>query len=266
MAMTKASGLLSSITNKLTSSLTPQKLEKASIFFVNNLTGLKENQIKVQFNPTQYSISRGNRVSTKAGVGKEADLTATQMTSEKLSTLSVELFFDTISDVDDVNLATGYPNPASGTSVGIQKTNSSLLGPDPGNLCDRFMTLLKYNAESHAPRMVCFVWGTLKFKGYVSSSNAQYTMFAPDGTPVRATVRLSIEGEEEDVLSAKTANPFESPDRTKERVLPYGDQLWRMAYQEYDDPAQWKTIAEANGVLNPRGVTQSVALKVPSIK
>lgn len=266
MAMSESSSLVSALTSKIKTALTGQKLEKASIFFVNEKTGLKTNQIKVQFNPSEYSIARSNKVDPKAGAGKEPTLTAVQPKALTLATFSVNLYFDTVSDVDDVNLATGYPNPVATVSSGIAKVQSFLTGPDPASVCDGLMALLKYNAEQHAPNMVCFVWGTLKFKGYVSSTSAEYTMFAPDGTPVRAKMSLSIEGEEEDILSTQWANPFESPDRTKERILPYGEQLWRMAYQEYDDPSKWKTIAEANGVLNPRSVQQAMALKVPSIK
>ena len=60
--------------------------------------------------------------------------------------------------------------------------------------------------------------------------------------------------------------PFESPDRTKERTLTQGDQLWMIAGQEYSDPGQWKVIAEANDILNPRKLEGAVTLKVPSIR
>ena len=59
---------------------------------------------------------------------------------------------------------------------------------------------------------------------------------------------------------------FSSPNRTKERTLTEGDPLWLMAQQEYDDPAMWRTIAEANGILNPRKISGAMRLKVPSIK
>ena len=59
---------------------------------------------------------------------------------------------------------------------------------------------------------------------------------------------------------------FSSPDRTKERMLTEGDQLWMLAQQEYDDPAQWRAIAAANGILNPRQLAGARALKLPPIK
>ena len=39
-----------------------------------------------------------------------------------------------------------------------------------------------------------------------------------------------------------------------------------VASREYDDPAQWKVIAEANDILNPRKLETAATLKVPSIK
>ncbi|MEG2074738.1 MAG: peptidoglycan-binding protein, partial [Angelakisella sp.] len=68
------------------------------------------------------------------------------------------------------------------------------------------------------------------------------------------------------LLRGSLQMPFESPNRTKERVLTEGDQLWMMAQQEYDNPALWKPIAAANGILNPRKLGGITSLKVPSIK
>ena len=100
----------------------------------------------------------------------------------------------------------------------------------------------------------------------MASSAISYTMFAKDGTPLRAKLQITIVGEETELLQSRMAHTFSSPNRTKERTLTEGDPLWLMAQQEYDNPAMWRTIAEANGILNPRRITRAMTLKVPSIK
>ena len=131
----------------------------------------------------------------------------------------------------------------------------------------KFYALLKFDHTTHQPPFVRFLWGDfLNFEGKITRSDVRYTMFGRNGIPVRAEVKLSILGEEAQMLAQSKQSPFESPDRTKERMLPYGDQLWMLANEEYGDPGMWKVIAESNGILNPRTFNQVAYLKVPSIR
>lgn len=42
---------------------------------------------------------------------------------------------------------------------------------------------------------ICFLWGSIAVAGMLDKMSVHYTMFAPDGKPVRATVQLSIKGD-----------------------------------------------------------------------
>ena len=44
-----------------------------------------------------------------------------------------------------------------------------------------------------------------------------------------------------------------------------GDALWRIAAEEYGDPAQWRPIAAANNITNPRVLEPGTELIIPSI-
>ncbi len=269
MAMTKSGGKEKVIA--AVKKIMPQKLEKASIFIVDK-NDVKKDQMKVQFNPSEYRISRGNRMSQKNGVGKEANMKNVQAVSGALASLSLSLYFDTISDLGEegiIGKATDIKSVlTNGASIKdkAKELAENAFSSKTADVCDKFINLIKYAEDEHAPQKICFVWGTLQFTGFITSCNVSYTMFAADGMPVRAKVDLSILGEEKHQLASQASKPFESPDRTKERVLSYGDPLWLLANQEYDDPAQWKVIADANSVLNPREFSQSMTLKVPSIK
>lgn len=46
----------------------------------------------------------------------------------------------------------------------------------------------------HAAQQIYFLWGSLAVAGTLSRMSVNYTMFSPDGKPVRAQVSISIEG------------------------------------------------------------------------
>ncbi|HSP17204.1 MAG TPA: hypothetical protein VLV78_20845 [Thermoanaerobaculia bacterium] len=56
-------------------------------------------------------------------------------------------------------------------------------------------TLTAIDPDLQRPPMVQVVWGSNElpgFKGVLDSVSTKYTMFLPNGTPVRATVRISM--------------------------------------------------------------------------
>ena len=55
----------------------------------------------------------------------------------------------------------------------------------------------------------------------------------------------------------------QSPDLAKTRVVRRGDTLSAIAAQEYDDPAMWRPIARANGIVDPRRLTPGQVLSIP---
>ncbi len=248
-----AKSVAGKVANKAMELINPAKLEKAKLYPVKK--GLSMGSpVTVQFNPSEYQISRSVSLSKKRPVGRDPDINKMQAASGNFATLSLALYFDTISDLENGGLLAMIPKFDFFSS----KT--------PDVVCKDIATLLKYNDEEHAPLKVRFVWGKLDFMGYVESSSISYTMFSSSGTPVRAKLDLKISGEETDVLQKKMQRTFSSPNRTKERMLPETDQLWMLAEQEYDDPGMWKVIADANGILNPRKMGRAAVLKVPSIK
>jgi nucleoid-associated protein YgaU len=59
---------------------------------------------------------------------------------------------------------------------------------------------------------------------------------------------------------------LESSDRTKRRVIIQGDSLWLISSQEYGDPAQWRSIAQANGIENPRNLEAGKEIIIPPLR
>ena len=230
------------------------KLEKA-VFMV-KMDGGDAKKLPVQFNPSQLQLSRSVKINRKTGVGRDDAGEAMDVASGGIGTLKVTLLFDAYSAYGTAQPTPPPPEPAPAALD--KKVVAAVNG---------FKALVRYAPELHSVPKVTFVWGeNLNFEGKVASISTRYTMFETDGTPVRAELEVEIWGEDKHEANARKNMPFESPDRTKSRFLPYGEQLWLLAGQEYGDPGQWKAIADANGILNPRAVNRARTVRVPSIR
>jgi hypothetical protein len=199
------------------------------------------NTFSVPYNPNKYSISK--RSNFKSGTSTTSDDPDQQYVGGGESVLNMELFFDTY----------GQRTEASQTYKDVR----TLIGP--------LRKLLYIYPDDHEPMRCTVSWGSLSFDGYLSDLTENYIMFANDGTPVRATVTVKFVSHTAKKDQMKAAS-MQSADRTKERVLKDGDHLWAIADREYDNPAMWRVIAEANGIDNPRKLKSGQSIIVPSLE
>jgi len=204
-------------------------LEKAKLMNVD-----KNTTQDVLFNPKEYSVQKSVQWEPHKAPG--LDTPEQEFTSGNPAVLSVELFFDTYEGKTDV------------------RTEHT----------DKIMTLALVDADKHRPPLVMFSWGGFTFKGVVESLTLRYTMFLPDGKPCRATANLSIK-EAKSAAEQLQENPRNSPDHTKRRTLKHGETLALIAHEEYDDPAEWRRIADANGIMDPKDVKPGTVLTLPPI-
>lgn len=254
------------------------KLEKACIAVykkTGNTYAVDKNRIiEVQFNPSEYSIRRGAKLSDKRPLQQDATPGDVQAVQGEPSIFSVSLYFDSYTELLSKDGSSNTPanSAADNSKAGLPSFDmNEETAPDAdyrvNKLFGSLLGLIKYAHEEHEPPHIGFIWGEyLNFVGKLSSYNVSYTVFGRDGMPVRAKMDMTIVGEDNSFVLKKSERPLESPDRTKQRTLHYGDQLWMMAREEYGDAAQWKTIAAANGILNPRAIGGVMRLKVPSIR
>lgn len=202
--------------------------------------------VSVLFNPSEYTISGGADYKSskdKSGTKNTENMGKENYQGSQKQTLSVELFFDT-----------------SGKRILGQTPKDAT---DVSKVTTKFMAMTRPKGTAHMPPVVCFKWGSLHFRGYVSSITAKYTMFTSAGMPVRANVSLSIievrkEGE-------KYMEPFESPDRTKARTVTDAVSVFNMAQAEYGDADMWRIICQANNIADPLNIPSGTVLKVPAL-
>lgn len=197
-------------------------------------TGKGPKEIPVLFNPTEYSLDASNQFSWQTVPGLSAPVA--QFISGETTSLSMELFFDSYEQKKDVR-----------------------------TLTKEVTGLLDVDKDLHAPPICRFVWGSLDFKGIVEKVSQKFTMFLDTGVPVRATLSVTF-------LAYSTMKeqyqhiPRQSADRTKQRTLKQGEQLWMLAHAEYEDPGMWREIAKANGINNPRRLPAGQPLVIPRLE
>lgn len=212
-----------------------------------------EETLKVQFNPAEYNLSDSVNYLEKSIPGTPGPIT--QFISGASSTLTISLLFDT------------YDTPENGVRVQSGKGLDDMKTHKPTDvslLTRKVAALTNIAGNLHRPPTVTFAWGALHFKGVVTDLKQTFTMFMPDGMPVRARVELTLKSVT-DVAAKKRESPFESPDRTKFRTIHQGEQLWNYAAQEYGDPEQWRVIARENGLMDPLEVWAGQVIKLPAL-
>ncbi len=121
-----------------------------------------------------------------------------------------------------------------------------------------------YSSKTHKPKKLKLVWGDLIFKGVVKAWSVTYTLFQPDGTPIRAKGSLSIAESVADSLRVGEENR-NSPDLTHLRVVKAGDTLPGMCQNIYGDSQYYIGVAEYNKLNNFRRLEPGTKLYFPPL-
>jgi hypothetical protein len=121
-----------------------------------------------------------------------------------------------------------------------------------------------FGTNSPQPPLLQLMWGQTNYLlGYLKSVTARYTLFSADGTPLRASVDITIEETPE---GAKAQNPTSGGVVGRRSVgLGAGDSLPSLARKEYGDPNLWRALAVANGIDDPMRVPLGTTLLVPPL-
>jgi nucleoid-associated protein YgaU len=110
------------------------------------------------------------------------------------------------------------------------------------------------------PPMCRFQWGKfLAFNAVIKDLKQKFILFAPNGTPLRVEVALTLKQVGE---LTRPQNPTSRSEARKIWIVEEGQRLDWIAYQEYGDPAQWRFIAETNNLDNPDALYSGQILKL----
>jgi nucleoid-associated protein YgaU len=210
--------------------------------------------IYLQHNPTEIVLEKNVHVSEIPIPGLTAPLQ--QFVRGEAETLKLELFFDT-------------------SDQGMGATASSV-----AKVTDPIYALSRIVPDEHAPPIVTFAWGTQfpgsqlpepsgnqkrnSFTGVVINIRQTFTLWSSGGVPVRAKLSLTLR-EYMPLQDQLKALNLASPSKTHSYVLARGDTLALVASNFYFDPTNWRPIAQANGIDDPRRLKPGAQLRIPSL-
>jgi hypothetical protein len=220
--------------------------------------------VEALFNPAEISRSRrvkwDERLRWQSGTNWSWRNSERQFVAVEPETLSLTMFFDTY----EAHVSAGSSQLISSV-VSAANPFSRSQASDVRNLTRQVAALAAVDRELHHPPVCQLSWGTQEdiFTGVLTQLDQNFTMFLPDGTPVRATLSCSFD-EFQTEAHAK-AREVHSSDVVKTRVARRGDSLQSLAAQEYRDPSLWREIARANGIINPRSLSPGQILTIPKL-
>ncbi|NET31548.1 MAG: LysM peptidoglycan-binding domain-containing protein [Cyanothece sp. SIO1E1] len=126
------------------------------------------------------------------------------------------------------------------------------------------------NSETHKPNFLRLLWGNASFGDQNSFDciledlNIDYTLFAPDGKPLRAKLKATFLSYVEPKRRVREEGK-QSPDVTHVRTVKAGETLPLMAYRIYGDHSYYLQVAKANGLVNFRRLRTNTTLQFPPI-
>jgi hypothetical protein len=200
---------------------------------------------EVQYNPEKFQVDRAATWQEAADQGTVSGLEFQKIAP---ASVSMELNFDTT--VDGADVRTAWVNRfVSALQPKVKFTTEQ--GSGQGQ-----------PLEKVRPPKVTFIWGNFDLEGVIESLNVSYTMFAEDGTPIRAKVSLKMK-------------EFKSPDRVD---ISGGGQGYEIAKIQLVQVQQGQTLsmlagalgtsaqvlADMNGISNPLELAAGTMLMVPS--
>ncbi|MGE4090104.1 MAG: LysM peptidoglycan-binding domain-containing protein, partial [Candidatus Binatia bacterium] len=136
----------------------------------------KGTRTKVLFNPAEYTVEKGNAYQSTSLPGLATPVT--QFVNGNADTLTMELFFDTYAK--------------------SSRHEEMKQGEDVRKYTKELAALLDVDSQLHAPPICQFIWGPplgspegIQFTGIIEKLTQKFTLFADDGTPLRATLNVT---------------------------------------------------------------------------
>ena len=121
-----------------------------------------------------------------------------------------------------------------------------------------------YNGSEHEPPVVEVSWGPLLFKARMEALKVDFTLFKPNGEPLRAKINLTFVAYKSTEEVFRSAS-LESPDLTHLVTVKAGDTLPLLCYQIYKNSAYYLDVARINNLSQFRQLTPGHVLRFPPL-
>ena len=192
---------------------------------------------EVLFNPNTYSQKYEVVYHARQGAG---DTGSPQVFGKiKPQEYTFELLFD-----------------GTGTAIARKEVRTEL---------DKFLTVAgRHDSEIHRPMYLRLSWGPLISRCVLKSADITFTLFKPDGSPLRARVRAVFSENVEDTLRVAEERR-NSPDLTHVHTVKSGEHLSQLADKYYGDASRYLQVADFNKLANFRRLEPGQQIVFPPI-
>lgn len=199
-------------------------------------------QIPCAFNPSTMTVEKSTGWTSQAIWSRDAPNQT--YTGGASATTTLDLLFDTRSDGKPVSEHTSE-------LAALLQIDSTLKAHVAGGPKGR-------------PPWVQLRWGRFStFKAVATDMSVEYTYFGPDGTPLRAKVKLGLTQFEDGEVFGKQ-NPTSGTVRPhRVHQVTTGERLEMISQRYYQDPSMWRSIAEANRIDDPFALSAGRLLTIP---
>ena len=206
--------------------------------------------VQVLFNPTTYSISKTfswqpiSQPEPKEGEDSQQrgyNAPALEPAGGGSRSFSCELFFDMTEPSEE------------GWAANDVRTETN-----------KIYQLALIEPKTQSPPICQLTWGQdiggpgFEFKGVLTNLTQNFVLFADNGNPLRAKLQVSFT----EWIEPKEDRQKTDPELTT-HLLRQGETLSAIAAKEYQNPRQWRLIAEANNIDDPRNLTVGQRLIIP---
>ena len=205
-------------------------------------------KVEVLFNPKEYTFSKANRWKAKKTTGENVP----QLTFDggDPATLQMELFFDTYADTAPGATPEDVRRKYTDKIWKLMYVDERLKDP---------------KSKKARPPRVRFQWGnTWSFNAVITQIQQKFTLFASDGTPLRATLNVTFQQETDESTLAPQNPTSGGVGGEKFWTVTAGETLGLIAYREYGRTDMWRHIADANGLDGVRDLAAGTVLLIPN--
>jgi len=201
----------------------------------------------VMLNPTSYSQKFTNVFRSEPAA--DGDKSQTKLGYREQDNLDLELIID----------GTGVADFGFQTALGIGSKSVTEQVDELKKLC------LEKEPESHHPNFLVLKWGDFMFKGYMASMTVNYTLFDPNGKPLRAKLNVSfVESFPQEEQRKK--NEGHSADISRVRTVKMEDTLPLLTKEIYGSYDHLFFLARANDLDQFRKLEPGTELIFPAKK
>lgn len=211
---------------------------KLDAFTDNMFGGKPTSTMNILVNPENYQLTKNVGHSENKELGNQGS--SVRFNKYENQELSFTVYFD-------------------GTGV-IPGTNQNTVN----DYVKRFETLVyNNNSKIHQPNYVQISWGSLIFQGQLSKYTQHYTLFSPEGIPLRVKIDLTFTQSISETISASWS---EKGELLSEKVeLKEGDSISSLCHSKYKNSTNVIDLAHANNLDSFRNVKPGSSIILPKI-